>query len=61
MNALRDWTVEPYTRLGKLVLIVLKNNEPKGSITFEEDEEEEAAAWTDLVLQAAMSKDENES
>jgi len=50
MSVPAGWTVEPTIRLGKLTLIVFKNNDPRGSLVFEDDEEEEAAAWTDLFL-----------
>lgn len=52
MKDLQGWIIESTIRLGKLTLIFLKNNEPRGSLVFEDDEEEEAATWVELIYNA---------
>ena len=43
------WTVESTVRLNKLTLFVLKDGDPRGTITFEDSEEEEAVAWVEMI------------
>ncbi len=49
MNDQQVWSVETTVRLGKLTLIFFKNGDPRGSLVFEDDEEEEATTWADLT------------
>jgi hypothetical protein len=49
MNVQPVWSVETAVRLGRLTLVFFRGDEARGSLVFEEDEEEEAATWTELV------------
>ena len=49
MSAHPLWRAEAVVRLGKLVLFVYKGEEPRGTVAFEDTEEEEAALCTELI------------